>query len=355
MPLGSGGTITIINKSGVYWAVHKFTTLGAATFVAPPYNISADILVVGGGGSYNKAATNWFGAPGGAGKFDYRTGVAIPSSSSKSVYVGRTYTAPSVVGAGFTGESSVFDDITCVGGQGGGVPNACAGGNSGNGFSGGTRYLFNPSDGAAGSSANGLNSTGANDIQGKGGAGGNGTSCSIDGTATYYCGGAGGAGNKGTNGNGLGYTNPGGTARNGIVIVSYAIPPVTYQGNLALNVIPSNISSFLRFANIVGISIGLSVSSIGNSIRSHIGNIIVELFSTSTSVFVVGVPEFLRIYSTTTSENLSQSNSSTEYLPKTTTLERHLAQSNSASEYLSQMVTSRENVDIKTYTGVNNE
>lgn len=235
-PKATGGTITYADG---YW-YHAFT--GSSTFTAKQ-NLTADVLVVAGGGS---------GRSGGGGAGGYR---AINGKQLNA----RMY--PVSVGAGSSGgdwgglqpasgSASAFADIISAGGGDGGnvnANNAASGGSGGgscgssNGVSGpgtGNVPATTPPQGYNGGSWNGY----ANNQYGAGGGGalgvgGNSNATSNGGAggpgamwvngATYSTGGVGmaangtgasGAANTGNGGNG-GFT--GGSGGSGIVIVRY--------------------------------------------------------------------------------------------------------------------------------------
>lgn len=170
-PKADGGDI--IKTDGTYW-YHAF--LSSGTF-KPQVNLSADILVVGGGGAGGVRQAGG----GGAGGLLAFASQALSASTSYTTVVGaggtgtQTDTSP-----GANGSDSQFGSLTLVKGGGGGGSNSSVngvtGGSGGGGAVGGT--------GAAGTS-------------GQGNSGGNGVA------APYYAsGGGGGAGGTGANNSG---------------------------------------------------------------------------------------------------------------------------------------------------------
>ena len=209
-----GDTIT---TDGTYW-YHAF--LGSNSFT-PQKNLTADVLVVAGGGG----GAGGVGGGGGAGGYQKFTSQSLLSNTPYSVTIGAGGVGGS--GSGVTGitkgSNSVFGSLTASSGGGyGGSINATANATSG-GSGGGGAGAYTKGTGTAGQGNNGAD--GGNAGGGGGGAGGAGTSASsINGgaggagtntdsswaTATntgvsgYYAGGGGGGGNAGGTGGAAG-------------------------------------------------------------------------------------------------------------------------------------------------------
>jgi uncharacterized repeat protein (TIGR01451 family) len=232
----TGGTITVVTISGVPYCVHRFTTVGTATFT-PRLNLTIDYLIVGGGGG-GAGATRYVsagGGGGGAGGLVFRTGRVVAPNTPIGVTVGNGgngIDTPDV--AASNGGNSVFDGLVALGGGGG----ILTGGNNNNparngGSGGGGRQNpagigLQPTSAAGGFGNNGarnsadqgggggggagaaaVNITGAN-----GGNGGNGRDYSLFfgtgvGANGVFAGGGGGGGNA-VGARGLGGTGGGG-------------------------------------------------------------------------------------------------------------------------------------------------
>lgn len=294
---GTGGD-SIYNYDaggGVYYRVHKFTTSGNSTFVAPS-GLAATTLkiqvVAGGGASYSALITPGGGAGG------------VISNNSYSFTAGQSYLV--TVGAGGflggtdgqrDGLNSVFGNQTAVGGgassrnatneaghnggSGGGAYNGGLGGTAqaGQGYAGGRGFSIVDYELGGGG---GCGAVGANGTSGHGGAGGVGCNNDITGsTIMYACGGGAGArtgsgvavgaggcasagtgaGASGNGGNGAANTGSGGggcgnasctggVGGSGVVIVAYQIPSLTF--------------GFAQIANFNGkVSIGKTTASTG--------------------------------------------------------------------------------------------
>jgi hypothetical protein len=178
----TGGTIT---SDASYW-YHTFTSSG--TF-APSVALSADVLVIAGGasgGGFSK------GGGGGAGGVCNQTSRLI-SPASYSVTVGAGGAGAPSTTVGTSGNNSIFDTITALGGGGGGADSGTAA--IRNGASGGS--------GGGGSRTTGIVGTGGSATQGTSGgatgfgnAGGDGAE-GIGASQTYAGGGGGGSGAAG--------------------------------------------------------------------------------------------------------------------------------------------------------------
>jgi hypothetical protein len=206
-------------------------------------------LVIGGGGG--SASDLWQGG-GGAGQFTASTTPAIPGTTVLTITIGA---------GGALGSNGSTTQITGVGqGIGGGNGygsgtygyGGISGGNSGNGFTGGSNQTpvalgFGNSGGGAGSSANGGSGSSSENV-GQGGNGGAGTETLITGTSQTLAGGGGGggqtAGGTGVNGGGNGSANGaggssgtpntggggGGGHQGGSGVVFLSMPTINYTG-----------------------------------------------------------------------------------------------------------------------------
>jgi hypothetical protein len=175
-PKATGGDI--IQTDGTYW-YHAFLSSGTFT---PSVGLSADALIIAGGGSGGYGGG---GGAGGAGGLCYAPSASLTTTSySITVGAGGATTFPS---SGSTnGSNSVFNSITANGGGGGG---ANSGGDAGrNGGSGGGADANTSS--AAGGTSTQTSGTGYTGYGNAGGAGGNNGSL-------YSSGGGGGAGAAG--------------------------------------------------------------------------------------------------------------------------------------------------------------
>jgi hypothetical protein len=195
-PKASGGNR--IDNDGTYW-YHTFTSSGTFT---PQVGLTADVLVVAGGGSGGIDNVNvGAGAGGGAGEIRYLAGASL-GVSSVAITVGGGAASVSGVSQGNKGSNSVVTGLaTATGGGGGGA------------------YLAGTGDGAAGGSGGG-GSTGnqAGGAAGTGGSGGIGYS-NAGGTGAafaspYGAGGGGGSGAQGVAGSGGGANGNGGAGLN---------------------------------------------------------------------------------------------------------------------------------------------
>jgi hypothetical protein len=206
--LPTGGTIT---TSGGY-RYHTFTS--SSSLVVPSgFSVSADYLIVAGGGSGgNSGAENPYSGGGGAGGY-------IGSSTTLSA---QTYTI--TVGAGASSDangsnSSAFSQTAIGGGRGGSYPSPGAGASGGSGggagsaggtFSGGSATSGQGNAGGSTNNAAGYQSAGGGgagaaggSVSGNGGAGGaGGVGLNWQSLGTFYAGGGGGAGYNGAGGAG---------------------------------------------------------------------------------------------------------------------------------------------------------
>ncbi len=220
----SGGTLDSTTVPGT--VIHKFTSVGTATFTCPTAKNVSVLVVAGGGGGggslYSTTAPQiGGGGGGGAGGVIYNASFAV-STSPVTVTVG----AGGAGGAtkdftltpgnnGTNGSSSAFSTISASGGGGGaGMRNGGLGGASGGGGGGkdagtaaGSRIAGQGNVGATGNGSGGgvgggasANGVAASSVSGVvyGGVGGAGIQYNISGVSTYY--GGGGAGGFTVNG-----------------------------------------------------------------------------------------------------------------------------------------------------------
>jgi Concanavalin A-like lectin/glucanases superfamily len=188
----SGGTITSIGGN----IIHTFGVIGTTTFNVPS-NITANVLIVAGGG----AGGTWGGAGGGgAGGLIYLNSISIPQGSY-TVTVGQ-----GGVSRSGNGGNSVFSTYTAIGGGGGATNGQGASGGSGGGCqsvnpggsgtagqgnSGGQTSYVGPAYGGGG--GGGAGAAGQDGSGTYGGCGGIGLQYSISGSPQYYAGGGGGS------------------------------------------------------------------------------------------------------------------------------------------------------------------
>jgi hypothetical protein len=279
---GAGGdNIYDIVENGVTYRVHKFTTVGSATFTPPAGVTSVEYLIVAGGGS-GKFQNSLYNGGSGGGAGGLLTGTGYPVSGSLGITVGAG-------GVNTSGGNSVFDTITATGG--GSYMGSYSGGSGAGGddvvyYNGGTGISGQGHDGgysnahsAAGGGGAGAvgNNSGGAAYPGSGGAG---LSNSITGTTTYYAGGGGGGwayyygggpissggiggggaggggptmgaagtdglgGGGGGGGSGTGGSGLPGRGGNGVVIVRYLISEMTaaaiFQGNVGIGTTEPN-------------------------------------------------------------------------------------------------------------------
>jgi hypothetical protein len=181
-----GGTVSTVNIGGTDYKVHAFTTNDTFT---PLSDITADVLIVGGGGPGGQHISGTIRANdelggGGAGQIIWQTGLTLtPDSYSINV---ATSTNP----GSNTGDSSSAFGYTAVGGGRGGnintsssVVNGYAGGNASGGGGSWTDYYSKAGTGGSGVYSG---STAFNSIAGGGGgANGNASSRSGGSSANY--------------------------------------------------------------------------------------------------------------------------------------------------------------------------
>jgi hypothetical protein len=187
-------------------------TFSITSIVPQPFTTDYLVVAGGGGGGLGNGAYREGGGGGGAGGL-LSGSTSITPSLSYTVTVGsgglgRTGS----IGYGTDGESSVFHNLTTVGGGGGGPHDnngrpggsgggaGCQGssggaGTSGQGNSGGAGYIGSAAGagGGGGKGSAGLNGTSA----ARGGAGGSGFTSTITGSSVVYAAGGGGGGHVG--------------------------------------------------------------------------------------------------------------------------------------------------------------
>ena len=154
----TGGTVTIITDGGTNYRVHTFTSSGTLLVYG---SLTAEYLIVGGGGAPGES---WSTGGGGGG------GVLYTSAGSGISVTAGSYSI--VVGAGGTANDNALNDggdssalgLTAIGGGGGGAFNA-------NGNSGGS--------GGGGGSASGSNTVGGAGTAGQGSSGGSGKAVAV--------------------------------------------------------------------------------------------------------------------------------------------------------------------------------
>ena len=161
----TGGTV--YSDSTYYY--HVF---GASGTFTPTQSITADVLMVGGGGSGSTGKTGtYYGSGGGAGQVVAYTSQSL-STSNYTVTIGAGGAAiggSTLDTNGNAGTSTSFTGLTSASGGGGGIVSTGTGGTSGNGYAGGS-----PS-GAACGGGGGSGAVGVNAGSPAGGNGGVGT------------------------------------------------------------------------------------------------------------------------------------------------------------------------------------
>lgn len=239
----TGGSVSVINDGGTYYAVHTFNSNGTFDVLT---DVDIEYLVVAGGGGGGQASTNSGTGGGGAGGLLTNVGTSTLSLTAD------TYTI--TVGDGGLqstngGNSSLDTFVTATGGGRGGYgssPVERTGGNgasggggsgtfalanypggtgiAGQGFSGGTSQSSSSSadaqvgGGGGGASEVGGDASGAPST-GIAGDGGDGLQININGTPTYYAGGGGG-GKRTSSGGSAGTGGLGGGGNGGANTVS---------------------------------------------------------------------------------------------------------------------------------------
>ncbi len=305
--------------------VLTFSAVGECSWSVPANITSADVLLVAGGGGGG-------GGGGGAGGVRTLTSQSISGTITVGVGAGGAGTLANGASVGTTGEASSFDGVTATGGGGGGnylnqgtvggsgggngqdVNHSAKAGTAGQGNAGGVSNCdwYGGGGGGGGAAAAGQNggpnvgsplsscsSSGRIDLNPTiGGAGGDGISSSITGSAVVYgggggggvnsnagpastggLGGAGGGGNgarcdqcngtDGTDGRGGGggggdAEGRGGSGGDGVVIVSYAtyVPTTTTTTTTTTTIAPSVSTTSTVAASAATVAPGPSVGSV---------------------------------------------------------------------------------------------
>ena len=212
--IGVGGTVTTATSNSLDYVFHTFTT--SSVFV-PVYNITAECLIVGGGGAGSGIAG------GGAGGYRALT-ISFQKNNAFSITIGQGGTTATIAGY----DSSIIGNnvsYTANGGGAGGQTGGSGGGGIGTAASGaaGNTPSTNPSQGNAGGDSAGGGAGGA----GNGTIGGIGSTWLND--IAYAGGGSGGGGaSNGGGANSAGTPNTGGggsignfAGGSGIVIIRY--------------------------------------------------------------------------------------------------------------------------------------
>jgi hypothetical protein len=185
-PKATGGDI--IETDGTYW-YHAFVSSGTFT---PTTGLSADVLVVAGGGS-----GGWpYSGGGGAGGVAYTTANTL-SPTNYTVTIGAGAAGAYNTGNGIRGGNSQFGALTAAVGGGGGAGAAGADNRSGGSGGGGSAYDFSVTyntggAGTAGQGNNGGNGGPSNWVNHCGGGGGG--AGAVGSSATTTKAGNGGAG-----------------------------------------------------------------------------------------------------------------------------------------------------------------
>jgi hypothetical protein len=220
-----GGSVTSSGGN----TIHTFTTSGT---LVPATPLTAQYLIVAGGGSGRYSSGDGGVGGGGAGGLLTGTGVTIDTNSNYVVVVGAG--GASVSGTSSNGSNSSWSMVsTAAVGGGGGAGNAgtgtAGGSGGGGGENGGTGGAGTSGQGNAGGSAasgnagaggGGAGAVGGAGSAGVGGAGGVGVANSISGTSTYYAGGGGGSSYNAGSSGGVGGNGGGG---NGTVYSSVTV------------------------------------------------------------------------------------------------------------------------------------
>ena len=179
--VGAYATGGIITQDANYY-YHAF---GSSSTFTPTRNLTADILVVAGGGAAGPVGRGG----GGAGGVIYQAGKSLSSGTSYTCTIGAGGAASNTIGTSANGSDSLFSTLQAFGGGGGGYSNGGSGnaGGSGGGAGGAAGGSFS---GTGGSSTQTSNNGGT----GYGTAGGNVATVS---SHSGNSGGGGGAGSAG--------------------------------------------------------------------------------------------------------------------------------------------------------------
>ena len=244
--IGTGGTVTTATSNSTLYVYHTFT---ANSVFVPVYNVTAECLIVAGGGAGSDIAG------GGAGGFRSLT-INFQKNNAYAITVGQGGTTATIVGY----DSSIIGNnvsYTANGGGAGGQTGGSGGGGTGTPGSGaaGNTPFTSPSQGNDGGDSAGGGAGGA----GSGTVGGSGSTWLND--ITYAGGGSGGGGASAGGGAGsAGTPNTGGggsignfAGGSGIVIIRYrkyqASVPAAFDASFAYtSLLLSNQSSSIDFS-----------------------------------------------------------------------------------------------------------
>jgi hypothetical protein len=160
---GAKATGGIISSDANYW-YHTFTTSGTFT---PTQSITADCLVIAGGG----AGGHSYAAGGGAGGLLGYTSQSL-SATGYTVTVGAGAAGTATAGSGADGSNSQFGSLTASVGGGGGGGNLNGNGRTGGSGGGGARDTGTGGAATSGQGYAGTNASSGNYAGGGGGAGG---------------------------------------------------------------------------------------------------------------------------------------------------------------------------------------
>ena len=217
--IGVGGTVTTATSGSVDYVFHTFTT---SSIFAPVYNVTAECLIVAGGGAGSGIAG------GGAGGYRELT-ISFQKNNTFAITIGQGGTTATTTGY----DSSIIGNnvsYTANGGGAGGQPGGSGGGGIGSAGSGaaGNTPSTSPSQGSAGgdSAGGGAGGVGNGTIGGIGRTWLNGVAYAGGGSGSNVSGGASAGGGHGGSANGTPNTGGGGSVGNfaggsGIVIIRY--------------------------------------------------------------------------------------------------------------------------------------
>ncbi|MDR1251699.1 MAG: hypothetical protein LBK62_05985, partial [Treponema sp.] len=140
--LAGGGTISLVKVEGSsplkWWEIHTFTTSGALTFPSGYTSVTADYLIVAGGGGAGHSGVYDCAGGGGAGGLLYKTGQTLSlTGSAVTVTVG----AGGAANGGNGGTSSIGTAVAPGGGGGGNTDATGKDGGSGGGGGAGAGTL----------------------------------------------------------------------------------------------------------------------------------------------------------------------------------------------------------------------
>jgi hypothetical protein len=200
----------VLNSVGTSYSPTIFTTVGSTSWTAPIGITSVEYLVVGGGAGSGGGYDTGGGGGGGGGMVLTGSTTVFPETSY-SVVVGNGGLAGTVdrlipsETPGGQGDSSQFDSIIALGGEGGFGSRLPSGSVNGNGGSAAINPLTAANGGNGGGSngggggGGGSSGSGGNKSGTTGGSGGAGTSSDLTGSTLIY--GVGGAGASGSSNN----------------------------------------------------------------------------------------------------------------------------------------------------------